>query len=517
MDFSVTTAIILQFIHSCNQIIWGGAMLALLLCTHLFFTVKLRFIQKYVFRGIRLSMGGETPEDGRSQSGKRARAEKKTASADGIPQSGGHARAEKKTASADGRPQSDRRWQTSKKQASSGRISPFASLSTILAATIGIGNIVGVSTAIALGGPGAVLWCWLTGILGMATSYAECYLSIRYRVQNEDGTHSGGPMYVLERGLHCVPLGVLFALFTVIASLCVSCTIQTKSAAEAASSIFHVPPILTGFVLAVLAGLVLIGGSKSISKVCMKLVPAMGLFFLVACAFLLFLNRAYVIPSLILIVKSAFLPQAAAGGFVGSTILVAARFGVARGLFTNEAGLGSAPIAAAGADSDHPGRQALISMTAVFWDTIVLCAVTGVAIVSHIMRHPDTAAALKPTELTSAAFASIPYIGAPMLALSTIAFSFATILGWYYFGEHAFFYLLKKFFPHKKNLKDSVPYKIFQILYIVMVFIGSILSVELVWELSDLVNACMAFPNLLCLLVLAKEIPADPEAVTPPE
>ncbi len=424
-------------------------MLFLLLCTHLFFTFRLRFVQRFVFRGIRYSLAD----------------------------------------------------------------SPFASLSTILAATIGIGNIVGVSTAVALGGPGAILWCWLTGILGMATSYAECYLSIHYRVRQADGSFRGGPMYVLERGLSCLPLGVLFALLTLIASLGVGCTIQAQSAAEAAQSTFGIPAMLTGFVLALLAGFVLIGGSHAISRVCMKLVPAMGLFFLAACFFILFLNRAYILPSLLLILKSAFLPRAAAGGFVGSSILVAARFGVARGLFTNEAGLGSAPIAAASGmqkSEQHPGRTALVSMTAVFWDTIVLCAVTGIAIVTHIMRYPDSSAALQPTELTTAAFAAIPYIGAPMLALSTIAFSFATVLGWYFFGEHALLYLLEKLIPRKKNLKGLL-FKAYQILYIVMVLSGSVQSVDLVWELTDFINACMALPNLLCLLLLFRKIPADPE------
>ena len=430
-------------------------MLFLLLCTHLFFTFRLRFIQRFVFRGIRYSLAD----------------------------------------------------------------SPFASLSTILAATIGIGNIVGVSTAIALGGPGAILWCWLTGILGMATSYAECYLSIHYRVRQADGTSRGGPMYVLERGLHCLPLGILFALLTLIASLGVGCTIQAQSAAQAAQATFGVPALLTGFVLALLAGFVLIGGSRSISRVCMKLVPAMGLFFLAACFFILFLNRAYILPSLLLILKSAFLPRAAAGGFVGSTILVAARFGVARGLFTNEAGLGSAPIAAASGEhveEQQAGRTALVSMTAVFWDTIVLCAVTGIAIVTHIMRYPNSSASLQPTELTNAAFGAIPYIGTPMLALSTIAFSFATVLGWYFFGEHALLYLLDKSIPRKKNLKGLL-LKVYQILYIVMVFSGSVQSVDLVWELTDFINACMSFPNLLCLLLLFRKIPADPEESTPPE
>lgn len=459
MDLSTARAIILQFLQFCNQFLWGGLMLFLLMGTHLFFTLRLKFVQRQVFRGIRLSL---------------------TPSAAAGP-------ASSPTASRD----------------------RFATLSTILAATIGIGNIIGLSTAISLGGPGAVLWCWLTGILGMATSYAECYLSLRHRRPAADGSYSGGPMYVLEHGLHSRPLGILFALCTLLASLGLGCMIQAQSAAEAVHHTFRVPVMATGISLALLAGFVLIGGSRSISRVCMKLVPAMGLFFLMACFFLLFLNRAYLLPAIGLILKSAFLPQAAAGGFVGSTILVAARFGVARGLFTNEAGLGSAPIAAASGSSDvNIHETALVSMTAVFWDTIVLCAVTGIAIVSHMLRFPDSTALLPPTELTAAAFATIPWIGTPMLALSTAAFSFATILGWYFFGEHALFYLLRS---KKKNLNTSPYLKVYQVLYLTAIFLGSLQPVELVWELSDFLNACMALPNLLCLLLLARQIKPGPD------
>lgn len=462
MDLATARAIILQILQSCNQFLWGGVMLFLLMGTHLFFTIRLKFVQRLVFRGIRLSTMPSAVDSSHMEN---------TNSREGL-----------------------------------------RALTTILAATIGIGNIIGLSTAIALGGPGAVFWCWLTGILGMATSYAECYLSLKHRRMNADGTARGGPMYVLEHSLHCRPLGILFAVCTLLASLGLGCMIQSQSAASAISQTFSIPPAITGLVLALPAGFVLIGGSRSISRVCMWLVPAMGLFFLAACFFLLFLNRAYLLPAMGLIVKSAFLPQAAAGGFVGSTLLLAARFGVARGLFTNEAGLGSAPIAAASENNTKNIHQAaLISMTAVFWDTIILCAVTGIAIVSHMLRYPESSSLLPPTELTSAAFASIPWLGTPMLALSTLAFSFATILGWYFFGEHALCYLLEKLRTKRKNLNTSRYLKVYQVLYLVIIFLGSLQPVELVWELSDFLNACMALPNLLCLLLLHRQIKSDPD------
>lgn len=446
MDPLNASDIIQQFLHTCNRFMWDGAMIFLLLGTHLFFTVRLKFIQRGVFKGIRLSLSGQ---------------------------------------------------------------SPFASLSTILAATIGIGNIIGISTAIALGGPGAVFWCVMTGIFGMATSYAECYLSLHYRDRHADGSHSGGPMYVLERGLHCLPLGLLFALFTVVTALGVGASLQAQSAAQSIQEVFSIPAAATGFFLAIPAGFVLIGGAKSITRVCMRLVPAMGIFFLTACFYLLFLNRDYLLPAASLILRSAFQPRAAAGGLAASSMLLAARYGVARGLFTNEAGLGSAPIAAAGADTDNPGKQALVSMTAVFWDTIVLCTVTGLAIVTHVLRYPETISSLAPTELTAAAFGSIPLLGRPMLAIATLAFAFATIIGWYYFGEQAFLFLVSRIWKNKKDPKALGLFKAFQILYIVMVFSGAVLSVGLVWEFTDFMNACMAVPNILCLILLYKKIPQD--------
>ena len=456
MSLAIAKDIILQFLQSCNQFLWGGTMLFLLLGTHLFFTVRLKFIQRFVFRGIRLSLSPP---------------KKNPSTRDSI-----------------------------------------ASLSTILAATIGIGNIIGLSTAIGLGGPGAVFWCWLTGILGMATSYGECYLSLKYRRKQ-----NGGPMYVLEQGLSCRPLAIFFALSTLLASFGLGGMIQSQAAAEALNHTFGIPLWATGLTLVIPAGLVFIGGSHSIRKVCLWLVPAMGIFFLVACFFLLFLNREFLLPAINKILVSAFHPQAAAGGFAGSTFLLAARYGVTRGLFTNEAGLGSAPISAAShTQTENIHKSSLISMTAVFWDTIVLCAVTGIAIVSHMMRYPEASTFLEPTELTTAAFGSIPYIGTPMLALSTLAFSFATILGWHFFGEQALCYLTNRRTSsgtqsQKKNLTPSFYLKGYQVLYLVSVFWGTLQSVDFVWELSDFCSACMALPNLLCLLFLHHQIKTGPD------
>ncbi len=386
-----------------------------------------------------------------------------------------------------------------------GDLSGFASLTALLAATIGTGNIVGISTAVALGGPGAIFWCWLTGILGMATTYAECFLGVLYRKKTEDGTYLGGPMYALEYGLHKKWLAVLFCIFTLMASYGVGCSTQARAVTETTKSLWNLPEYVVGMTVAVIVGLVIVGGVGSIGKICSKLVPTMGLFYIVGCFVLLIINLQYILPSIILIFKSAFvstqLPAAVAGGFIGNTLKSAARYGIARGLFTNEAGLGSAAIAAAGAKTSHPSRQALISMSATFWDTVVMCAVTGLVIVSNILKNPDSVKGYSFGELTTAAFNSLPY-GNIILGLSLIAFAVATLIGWSYFGEKAVEYLFGK-----SGINT------YRLCYIVMIFIGSIMSLELVWEMTDLVNAFMAVPNLLCLFLLRKKITAPKDYV----
>lgn len=430
---------ILSIIKHINQMIWGGPMLLILLGTHLFFTIYLKFIQKNIIKAIRLSI----------------------------------------------RPSHDLE----------GDNSSFAALTTTLAATLGIGNIVGVSTAVALGGPGAILWCWITGVLGMATTYAECYLGVLFRRKTIDGTYLGGPMYTLEYGLHSKFLATIFCLLTLLASYGVGCSTQSNAITETASSLWNLSPYTVGFITAIITGLVIVGGIKSIGKFCMRLVPAMGGFYIVACLFLLFLNWRFLLPSIALILRSAFLPQALVGGFIGSTIKSAARYGIARGLFTNEAGLGTAAIAAASAKTKSPQDQALISMTATFWDTVIMCAITGLVIVSNILKNPKSIDGFSPAELTTAAFNQIPYFGSIMLGVSIIAFAIATLIGWSYFGEKAVDYLFGK---------ESIG--VYRICYIVMIFIGSILSLDFVWELSDLINAFMILPNILSLLLLYRKI-----------
>ncbi len=432
----------MDVLKAINNLLWGIPLPALLFGAHIYFTLHLKGVQKYIGKAIKLSV---TPE----------------ASAEGD-------------------------------------LSGFASLTATLAATIGTGNIVGISTAVALGGPGAIFWCWLTGLLGMATSYAECFLGVLYRRKTSDGTYLGGPMYALEYGLNKKWLAVLFCIFTLIASYGVGCSTQARAVTETMKTLWGLPEYAVGLVVAVIVGLVIVGGVKSIGKICSKLVPAMGLFYILGCIVLLIINLPYLLPAISLIFRSAFvpaqLPAAVAGGFIGSTLRSATRYGIARGLFTNEAGLGSAAIAAAGAKTSHPSRQALISMSATFWDTVVMCAITGLVIVTNLLKNPSSTEGYSFAELTTAAFNSLPF-GDVILGISLIAFAVATLIGWSYFGEKAVEYLFGK-----------TGISTYRICYIVMIFVGSIMSLELVWELTDLVNAFMALPNLICLFGLRKQI-----------
>lgn len=436
----------LSLLKSINEFIWGMPMLVLLLGTHLYFTFFLQFPQSKTRKAILFSI---TPE------------------------------------------KTDRN--IGKKQADT--ISGFAALSTTLAATLGTGNIIGVSTAIFLGGAGAIFWCWFTGILGMATSYAECYLCILFRKKNTDGQYIGGPMYVLEHGLHNKWLACFYAFATLIASFGVGCTTQSNSLTETTSQLWNLSPYVVGLIASLVTGFVIIGGVKSIGKFCTKLVPIMGFFYILGCIYLLFLNRNFLYPAIAEIFHAAFHPSAIAGGIIGSTLQTAMRFGISRGLFTNEAGLGSAGIAAASADTKDPARQALISMTATFWDTVVMCAITGLVVVTYLLKYPLAAATISPAGLTTAAFTTIPYIGTTMIGVSMIAFALATLIGWSYFGEKAVEYLFGA---------KSIP--AYQVCYLVMIFIGAILSLDIVWELTDFINIFMALPNIFVLFLLRKKI-----------
>lgn len=423
-----------DFFASVSSFLWGWPMMILLLGTHIFMTIRLRCPQRKLFTAIRLSIKRDKD--------------------------------------------------------ASGDVSQFGALATALAATIGTGNIIGVATAIALGGPGAVFWCWITGVFGIATKYAEGLLAIKYRVQTPTGKMLGGPMYALEKGLEWKTMAILFAIFTMIASFGIGNTVQANAIATIANNTYGISPWIMGAVVCGLTAAVIIGGVKSIAKVCGMLVPFMALFYILGCFYILFVNHNYVWPAISLILKCAFSPEAAGGGFAGSSIMMVARYGLARGLFSNESGLGSAPIVAAAAQTRNPVRQALVSSTGTFWDTVIICALTGIVIVSSIIAYPDISYH-DGAALTKMAFGKIPYVGEPLLSVGLLTFAFSTILGWSYYGERAVEYL--------KGKKWSYVYRL---LYIVAVYVGSVASLNIVWNIADCMNALMAIPNLLSLLFL---------------
>ena len=423
------------FFADLSSMLWGWPMMILLLGTHIFLTVRLRFPQRKIFTAIKLSVTRD-PD-------------------------------------------------------ATGDVSQFGSLATALAATIGTGNIIGVATAVSLGGPGAVLWCWLTGVFGIATKYSEGLLAIKYRIKTAEGKMLGGPMYALERGLGWKWLAVLFAAFTALASFGIGSTVQANAMSVMTFESYGVPQWLTGLVVCSLLAAVVFGGVKIIARVCGLLVPFMALFYVIGCIIILVINGPYLLPAIKLIVHSAFSPEAAGGGFVGSGVMLAARYGIARGLFSNESGLGSAPIVAAAAQTRNPVRQALVSSSGTFWDTVVICAMTGLVIVSSILAYPDIDYANGAT-LTKAAFAKIPYIGTSLLSVGVVTFAFSTAIGWCYYGERAVEYLAGK--------RTMLAYRI---VYLISVFLGSVVGLSLVWNIADCMNAFMAIPNLLSLVFLS--------------
>ena len=419
--------------------VWGWGMILLLLGTHLFMTVRTGFIQrKTITKGIKLSVSKEPDADG--------------------------------------------------------EVSQFGALATALASTIGTGNIIGVGTAVALGGPGAVLWCWLTGVFGIATKYSESLIAVKYRVKTEDGRMQGGAMYALERGLHMRWLGLIFAVFAGFASFGIGCATQVNAIATVCNENLHINKAVVGIIIGVLTAVVIFGGIKSIARVCERLVPFMALFYVLGCIVILGINYDYIIPAITTICRLAFQPGAAAGGLVGSGIMLAMRYGVARGLFSNESGMGSAPIAAAAAQTRNPVRQALVSSTGTFWDTVVVCLMTGLVLVSTIMKNP----AINANEitdggvLTSLAFDQIPIIGPLILVVGIISFAFSTILGWAYYGERCV-----EYFAGKKGL---IPYRV---LYIAVAVIAPVVALDVVWDIADILNALMAIPNLIAVLLLS--------------
>ena len=429
-----------SFINWLDDFIWGIPMIVLLLGTHLFMTVRTGFIQRKTFTGIRLSVTRD-PD-------------------------------------------------------SPGDVSQFQALTTALASTIGTGNIIGVGTAIFLGGPGAVFWCWIAGVFGIATKYAESLIAVKYRVRTRDGKMQGGAMYALERGLNLKWLGVAFALLATIASFGIGCGTQINAIAEVIENNIPlpIPPIVVGIAGGLLTAVVIIGGINSIASVCEKLVPFMAAFYVLGCIIILGFNYDFILPAIGAIVRLAFTPGAVAGGLVGQGLMIAMRFGVARGLFSNESGMGSAPLVASAAQTRNPVRQALVSATGTFWDTVVVCLMTGLVLVSTIMKNPaiNMADITDGGKLTTLAFSQIPVLGPVILVVGIITFAWSTILGWSYYGERCAQYLWGK--------KAILPYKI---LFVAVVVVGPVLALDLVWTIADILNAFMAIPNLIAVLLLS--------------
>lgn len=432
---------ILTFI---NGYLWGWPMIILLLGTHLYLTILLRIPQRYIGKAIKLSFQHDKNSDG--------------------------------------------------------DVSQFSALATGLAATIGTGNIIGVATAVTMGGPGAVLWCWLTGVLGISTKYAEGLLSIKYRVKLSNGKMLGGPMYAIERGMGMKWLAVLFALFAFLASFGIGCTIQSNAISTMANETFGFDVHIVAVILAAMVAAVVVFGVKGIAKVCELLVPFMALFYIAGCLMLLYINATHIPEAIAVIVRSAFTEQAATGGFVGSTIMLSMRFGIARGLFSNEAGLGSAPIVAAAARTRNPVRQALVSSSSVFWDTVVICALTGLVLVTTILADNGVDSSAS-AALTKRAFEQLPFaiaginMGGVILGIAIFTFAFSTILGWSYYGEKALEYLCGKY--------RRVGRYIYRVMITIGTYFGATHALDVVWNFGDAANALMAIPNLICIICLS--------------
>jgi len=431
-----------SLVGSLNSLVWGPYMLVLLVGTGLFLTLRLNFISfRYLPYALKLAFSKN---------------------------------------------QDDK---------SAGDISHFQALMTALAATIGTGNIAGVATAVTLGGPGAVFWMWITALVGMATKYAEAILAVKYRIVDDRGEMAGGPMYFLEKGLNMKWLGILFAFFGAVAGFGIGNMVQSNSVAAAIEATFKVPPIASGIVLAILTALVILGGIKSIGRVTSTLVPVMAVFYIIGGLVIILMNIANLPAAVAFILKAAFSGhEAIAGGFAGATVAQAIRFGVARGVFSNEAGLGSAPIAAAAAKTDHPARQALVSMTGTFLDTIIVCSITGLVLAITGMWQEANPASLTGAALTTAAFSKgLPGMwGGFIVSVGIILFAYSTILGWAYYGEKCAEYLL--------GSKVVVPYRY---LWVIFVAVGAVAKLSFVWDLADTLNGLMAIPNLIGLLLLS--------------
>ena len=447
-------------VDAIDSFVWGWAMIVLLLGTHVFMTIRTKFIQRKIGTAIKLSVSSTDAD-------------------------------------------------------AEGDVSQFGALATALAATIGTGNIVGVATGLFFGGPGAIFWMWITGVFGIATKYSETYISVKYRVKDHNGEMLGGAMYALERGFKHKGLGkvlgVLFAVFAFIASFGIGASVQSNALSGVITSyispLFETPDqmlgtsVMIGVILMILVGVVIMGGIKSITKVTTKLVPLMALLYVAGCLVIIGMNGEYVGEAIGMIVTCAFTGEAAFGGAVGSTVALALQYGFKRGLFSNESGLGSAPLVAANATTKNPARQALVSMSGTFWDTVIVCAITGIMLVSTMLAHPEIQAGILSGEITAAAqltttaFGTIPVLGPIVLAVGMILFSYSTMLGWAQYGNRAVAYLFGK--------KGVRPY---QVVFLLFVFWGCIGGGELVWNISDITNALMAVPNCIAVLGLSAVI-----------
>ena len=435
---------IANFINRLDSLVWGWWMILLLLGTHIFMTIRTGVIQRKIGTAIRLSVTKDTEAEG--------------------------------------------------------EVSQFGALTTALASTIGTGNIIGVGTAIALGGPGAVLWCWLTGVFGIATKYSESLIAVKYRVKTKDGRMQGGAMYALERGLHMKWLALLFAFFGGFASFGIGCATQVNAIATVCNENLNIPPAFIGIAVAALTALVIFGGIKSIATVCEKLVPFMAFFYVLGCLVILGINYDFIIPAVKTICSMAFTPGAAAGGLVGRGIMMAMQYGIARGLFSNESGMGSAPIAAAAAQTNEPVAQGLVSMLGTIIDTVIICTMTGLSIV--ITGAWDMG--LEGVSVTTKAFQmGLPFpeqVASFMLMVCLVFFAFTTILGWNYYSEKCLEYLVG---DKKAVLKG------YRWLYILAVFIGPFMTVSAVWTIADIFNGLMALPNLIALVALSGVVVAE--------
>lgn len=456
---------VLDVIDAVDGFVWGPIMILLLLFTHILMTIKTGFIQRKLGTAIKLSVSKDDPKK------------------------------------------------------SEGDISQFGALTTALAATIGTGNIVGVGTGLLFGGPGAIFWMWITGVLGMATKYAEVYLGVRFRVKDHKGQMLGGTMYACERGFKRKKVGktlaILFAIFASLAAFGIGASTQSNSLADALHSTTlidttSIPQWLIGAIVVVLVAVVILGGVKRISVVCEKLVPVMAIFYTACCIIIIGMNYEFIGEALRQIIVGAFTPQGAAGGAIGATLTMALQYGFKRGIFSNESGMGSAPLVASSAVTRNPARQALVSMTGTFWDTVVVCAITGLMLMTTVLAHPEIASAVASGDigsgaaLATAAFESIPVFGPIVLLVGLLTFTYSTMLGWSRYGNRAISYLFGK--------KAVIPY---YIVFLLFVFWGCMMVGDapelasvanlssIVWDFADVMNALMAVPNCICLIALS--------------